>query len=158
MLELQFTVAHSIGGVVGWGYGVNSSAPDNITEHTVNGRLMTASWDHGPVTAAEETLQNETLVAGDFTAWAEIHGGDPDKTTRREVKDRMSEAFTAGEGTIDINVLQLLAKRLYAAFTTISEKINENCAITGVTPLEAMDSLEEEIAALKAMADVDVDI
>lgn len=158
MLELQFTVAHSIGGVVGWSYGANSSTPDNTTEHTVNGQLMTASWDHGPVTAAEETLQNETLVAGDFTAWAEIHGGDPDKTTRREVKDRMSEAFTAGEGTIDINVLQLLAKRLYAAFTTISEKINENCAITGVTPLEAMDSLEAEIAALKAMADVDVDI
>ena len=158
MLELQFTVAHSIGGVVGWSYkGVNIVPPDNTTEHTVNGQLMTASWDHGP-TAVEEALQNETLVAGDFTAWAEVHGGDPDKTTRREVKDRMSEAFTAGEGTIDINVLQLLAKRLYAAFTTISEKINENCAITGVTPLEAMDSLEAEIAALKAMADVDVDI
>ena len=158
MLELQFTVAHSIGGVVGWGYGANPSTPDNSTEHTVNGQLMTASWDHGPVTAAEETLQNETLVAGDFTAWAEIHGGDPDKTTRREVKDRMSEAFTAGEGTIDINVLQLLAKRLYAAFTTISEKINENCAITGTDPLEPMESLEEELTALQVLADTDTDI
>ena len=37
-------------------------------------------------------------------------------------------------------------------------KINENCVVTGVTPLNAMDSLEAELAALQAMADVDVDI
>ena len=158
MLELQFAVDHSTGGVVGWSYGANSSSPDNITEHTINGQLMTASWDHSPITVAEETLQNDMLTAGDFTVWVETHGGDEDKTRRREVKDRMSEAFTAGAGTIDINVLQLLAKRLYAAFAEVEAKINENCAVTGVAPLEAMDSIAEELAALQAMADIDPDI
>ena len=158
MLELQFAVAHSVNGVIGWGYGANPSTPANTTEHTINGQLMTASWDHEPVTAVEESALNTALVAGDFVAWEEIHGGDEDLTRRREVKDRMVEAFTAGEGTIDINVLQLLAKRLYAAFAEVEAKINENCVVTGVTPLNAMDSLEAELAALQAMADVDVDI
>ena len=158
MLELRFAVEYSIGGIVGWSYGANSSAPDNATEHTINGQLMTASWAHAPVTAAEEALQNDTLTAADFTVWAEIHGGDEDKTRRREVKDRMLEAFTSGSGTIDINVVQLLAKRLYTAFTTISEKITENCVITGTAPLEPMESLEEELTALQEMANTDPDV
>ena len=160
MLELQFAVEHSIGGVVGWSYGSNPEPEnhENLTEHTINGQLMTASWNHSPVTAAEEALQNDTLTAADFTVWAEIHGGDEDKTRRREVKDRMLEAFTSGAGTTDINVVQLLAKRLYTAFTTISAKINENCVITGTELLEPMESLEEELAALQALADTDTDI
>jgi len=160
VLELQFAAEHSIGGVVGWSYGSNPEPEnhENLTEHTINGQLMTASWDHGPVTEAEETLQNDTLTAADFATWAEIHGGNEDKTRRREVKDRMSEAFTSGAGTIDINVVQLLAKRLYTAFATISEKINENCVITGVDPLEPMESLEEELVALQTLADTDTDI
>ena len=181
VLELRFAGEYSVPGVVGWGYGENPEPVnhDSLTVHTINGVTMTASWDHSmgywevfegedppppifhhhsPVEAAEEASQNDAIAAVDYAAWEAVNGGDADLTRRREVKDRMSDAFTSGAGTIDINVVQLLAKRLYTAFATISEKINENCAITGTDPLEPMESLEEELTALQVLADTDTDI
>lgn len=105
----------------------------------------------------EPTSAQISAAASDarLQAWLDAHGANADKTRRQEVKDRMAAAFAPGEGTIDVNVMQLLAKRLYRAFGNYQAKINELCEVTGVDPLPDLLNIDEELTALQALADTD---